>query len=201
MIPITSATEGTSALRTLSDLTSPTTSVLDKDAFLQLLVAQLSCQDPLEPASDTEFISQLTQFAMLEQVEQLNGTTSTNQAYSLMGKYVYVDATGEGTEYAFGQVDGVTIRDGKAYLIIGDEEFAYENVVAVINTVESNLEQVLVQSADLIGKTITAEITDEGGEPMTVSGVVSYINVKDGEVYAIVDGAEVPIGDIEQIQA
>ncbi len=201
MIPITSATEGTSALRTLSDLTSPTTSVLDKDAFLQLLVAQLSCQDPLEPASDTEFISQLTQFAMLEQVEQLNGTTSTNQAYSLMGKYVYVDATGEGTEYAFGQVDGVTIRDSKAYLIIGDEEFAYENVVAVINTVESNLEQVLVQSADLIGKTITAEITDEGGEPMTVSGVVSYINVKDGEVYAIVDGAEVPIGGIEQIQA
>ena len=37
-------------------------SSLDKDAFLQLLVAQMKYQDPLEPTSNTEYISQLATF-------------------------------------------------------------------------------------------------------------------------------------------
>ena len=31
---------------------------MDKDAFLQLLVAQMKYQDPLEPTSNTEYIAQ-----------------------------------------------------------------------------------------------------------------------------------------------
>ena len=39
-----------------------------KDAFLQLLVAQLQNQDPLNPADGMEFLSQLAQFSELEQL-------------------------------------------------------------------------------------------------------------------------------------
>lgn len=199
---ILTSSENTSALRTLSDYTSSTTSTssLDKNAFLQLLVAQLSCQDPLEPASDTEFIAQLAQFTMLEQITALNTTTGTGQAYSLMGKYVSVDKTGQGTDYIFGLVDGVTIKDGTTYLVIGDGEYAYENVVAAINAADSNLEQLLADSVNLIGKTITAEITNSQGNTTTVSGVVSYITAQDSAVYAVVNGAQVPVGSITQIQ-
>ncbi len=197
------ATQSTTGLRTLADLNSSksATSALDKDSFLQLLVAQLSNQDPLEPAKDTEFVAQLAQFSLLEQIQQLNGATSTSQAYSLMGKYVYVDTKGDGKEFAFGMVEGVSIHDGKAYLVIGDEEYAYENVAAVINTTDSDLEEVLVQSADLIGKTVTAQITDSEGETQSVTGVVSHVIAKNGEVYAMVGGTEVPISGIQQIQA
>jgi flagellar basal-body rod modification protein FlgD len=38
-----------------------------KDAFLQLLVAQIRNQNPLEPADGVEFLSQLAQFSQLEQ--------------------------------------------------------------------------------------------------------------------------------------
>ena len=38
-------------------------SSLDKDAFLQLLVAQMKYQDPLQPTSNTEYISQLATFS------------------------------------------------------------------------------------------------------------------------------------------
>jgi flagellar basal-body rod modification protein FlgD len=36
--------------------------------FLQLLVAQLQNQDPMNPTDSTQFVSQLAQFSELEQV-------------------------------------------------------------------------------------------------------------------------------------
>lgn len=53
---------------------------LDKQAFLNLLVAQLSHQDPLNPMDDKEFVAQLAQFTSLEQLTNINtGITSLNE--------------------------------------------------------------------------------------------------------------------------
>jgi flagellar basal-body rod modification protein FlgD len=54
--------------------TNTTGSTMDKDAFLKLLVTQLSHQDPLNPVEDKEFIAQMAQFSTLEQVQNLNKT-------------------------------------------------------------------------------------------------------------------------------
>lgn len=40
---------------------------IDKNMFLQLMVAQLRNQDPLNPTQGTEFVAQLAQFQQLEQ--------------------------------------------------------------------------------------------------------------------------------------
>jgi flagellar basal-body rod modification protein FlgD len=47
---------------------------LGRDAFLQLLVAQMSHQNPLQPQTDGEFIAQLAQFSSLEQLTTMNTT-------------------------------------------------------------------------------------------------------------------------------
>ena len=47
-------------------------SQLGKNDFLTLLIAQLRNQDPLNPASNTEFIAQLAQFSSLEQMTLMN---------------------------------------------------------------------------------------------------------------------------------
>ncbi len=41
---------------------------LNKDTFLQLLVAQIRNQNPLNPADGVQFVTQLAQFSELEQV-------------------------------------------------------------------------------------------------------------------------------------
>ncbi|MEM7342052.1 MAG: flagellar hook capping FlgD N-terminal domain-containing protein [Actinomycetota bacterium] len=47
------------------------TSELDQDAFLQLLIAQLKHQDPLEPSSSEDFIATTAQFTVVEKLEEI----------------------------------------------------------------------------------------------------------------------------------
>ncbi|MBR9805157.1 flagellar biosynthesis protein FlgD, partial [bacterium] len=47
-------------------------SALGKDAFLRLMVAQLQNQDPLNPAENGEFMSQLAQFSSVEGIQNIN---------------------------------------------------------------------------------------------------------------------------------
>jgi flagellar basal-body rod modification protein FlgD len=65
MAPIGS-TNGSPAPTTGAASTSSNTTV-NKNMFLQLLVAQLRNQDPMSPSDGTQFIGQLAQFQQLEQ--------------------------------------------------------------------------------------------------------------------------------------
>lgn len=73
---------------------------LGKNEFLELLVAQLNNQNPLEPQENGEFIAQLAQFSQVEGIEQLNSSmesllsgyqsSQALQASSLVGRKVIV---------------------------------------------------------------------------------------------------------------
>ena len=45
---------------------------MGKDEFLKLLVAQMSNQDPLNPAQGSEYVAQLAQFSSVEQLVEMN---------------------------------------------------------------------------------------------------------------------------------
>lgn len=73
---------------------------LDKNAFLELMVAQLNNQDPLNPQENGEFIAQLAQFSSVEGIDNLNSTVEVMssslqssqalQASALVGRTVHV---------------------------------------------------------------------------------------------------------------
>lgn len=79
---------------------------LGKNAFLQLMVAQLQAQNPLEPSNGTEYISELAQFSQLEQTTNLAQSSSQSvtaqrvaQAVALIGHTVsYADPSTGATE-------------------------------------------------------------------------------------------------------
>lgn len=109
---------------------------MDKEAFLKLLVAQMQYQDPLEPTSNTEYISQLATFSELEAMTNLNESMSISRASQLVGKKVAVETTsattGEAT-YEEGTVDYVRIENGKAYLVIKEKPYPIDDLVDVID--------------------------------------------------------------------
>jgi flagellar basal-body rod modification protein FlgD len=49
----------------------------DKSTFIQLLVAQLKNQNPLNPADGMQFVTQLAQFTNLEQSLEMNASLKT----------------------------------------------------------------------------------------------------------------------------
>ncbi|WP_243544046.1 flagellar hook assembly protein FlgD [Pseudodesulfovibrio tunisiensis] len=50
---------------------------MDQEAFLTILVAQLTHQDPLNPMEDTEMTSQLAEFSSLEQLTSINSSVKS----------------------------------------------------------------------------------------------------------------------------
>ena len=101
---------------------------LDKDAFLQLLVAQMKYQDPLEPTSNTEYISQLATFSELEEMQNVSASMDMYRANSLVGQYVFMN---EENGYAEGQVDYVVYQGGKIYLSVNEQLYNIDDLDTV----------------------------------------------------------------------
>lgn len=110
-------------------------SSLDKEAFLQLLVAQMKYQDPLEPTSNTEYISQLATFSSLEEMQNLNATMTTQQATNLVGKTVIMNVTTSSgaSNVVQGKVDFVVKQNNKVYLSIDDQLYNIDDLDKVVD--------------------------------------------------------------------
>ena len=114
---------------------SKTSDGMDKDAFLQLLVAQMQYQDPLEPTSNTEYISQYAQFSQVEQIQNMAASTDLARASSLVGEQVYIKTTNSkgSTDYIYGKVDYVVYENGKAYLSIDESLYSLDDLDTVVD--------------------------------------------------------------------
>jgi len=110
---------------------------LDSEMFLKLFVSELQHQDPLEPMSNTEYITQMAQFSSVEQAAKLASSfedvlklTEFNSATSLIGNRVsYIDAQSGAS--ADGVVDGVTSEGGEVYLEVGGQKVPPSAVMSV----------------------------------------------------------------------
>jgi flagellar basal-body rod modification protein FlgD len=74
---MTTIASTTSAATTTATSSSSSSLALGTTDFLQLLMTQLTNQNPLDPTDPTEFTSQLATYSGLEQQINMNTTLST----------------------------------------------------------------------------------------------------------------------------
>ena len=98
--------------------------------FLQLLVTQMSSQDPLNPQSDTAFAAQLAQFSALQQSQNMSQNMAVLQANALIGEMVTVTpANGSGS--VTGTVSAVQIASGTPAIMVNGQSYKLNQITAI----------------------------------------------------------------------
>ncbi|MEL7564672.1 MAG: flagellar hook capping FlgD N-terminal domain-containing protein [Dehalobacterium sp.] len=113
---------------TLNNVTN-SNSALDKDAFLRLLTVQLQNQDPSSPQDSDQFMAQMTNFAILEQLQEINtnlsyffDTEKQFQTIQMLGREIMVTDS-EGNE-AQGVAESLIFSaEGPKLKVNGNEYF------------------------------------------------------------------------------
>ena len=117
---------------------------LDIDQFLQLMVTELTNQDPLNPMDNTQLVQQIGEIRQISATTQLSETLlavssgqSLSTASSLIGKHI--TALGANNENLSGVVDKVTVdidpknSDKRTYNVhIGTQSVSLKNVREVL---------------------------------------------------------------------
>ncbi len=102
---------------------------MGQEQFLQLLVAQMQYQDPLEPTSNTEWVAQMATFSMVESLNNMQQAFDKQSANALVGKYVLINDGDNG--YVKGKVDYVTKQDGKTKISVNDKLYDLDKLDTV----------------------------------------------------------------------
>ncbi len=182
---------------------------MDKNAFLTILSAELSNMDPMGDNDSTQYVTQMAQFASMEQMTNLNTTMSSYANNSLVGKGVTLKSVdSQGVNYT-GIVKSVATNSSKTTISVEVNEngtntykdFDVSDILTVldvpdyslpsINNINGNMSFLVASS--FIGKHIELNEKDENS------------NNKTGEVLGIVKDqgvvkVRVKLHDSEDIQ-
>ena len=195
--------------------------VLDKDAFLNLLITQLQNQDPLNPTDSVEFTAQLAQFSSLEQLSNVNdnlellhnyqASINNSQAVSLIGKDI--TAKGNGLRLEDGEPAGCNFNlEGSAALVAvsiydstgefvksfeakdlaaGHQSLFWDGTDKDANKVADGDYTFRVQAADAEGRDIKTTTY--------FSGIVDKVTFENDQAYLICGSQKFSLGDVIQV--
>ena len=119
-----------------ANLARAASNVLESDQFMQILLAQLTHQNPLEPMNNAEMMSQFSQLNSLQELRDIHVAvdklSSSNQVLylaSLIGKTVKVNRP-DGN-YLEGVVEEVITEKDNLQLRIGNEKVSVNDIIEI----------------------------------------------------------------------
>ena len=115
---------------------------LSRQDFMNILLAEMSHQDPLNPVDNQEFLSQLAQLQTLEAttlltqgIESLVALQRLSSAGQLIG--MAIRGAGSGGEEITGTVERIIVRGNQVAVSVNGTELPLENIEALWRAGES----------------------------------------------------------------
>lgn len=193
---------------------------LGKQDFLNLLLKQLSYQDPMNPMDSTQFTTQLSQFSSLEELTNINSTLSDVLAFqqsmqnasvaNLIGKTVKVD--GNSTQLsdkaemnyelsADASAVDISIYDGSGKLVrtanigarpAGSQSYTWDGKDSFGNTLPQGSYSFDIGARDISGNPVPSR--------SIASGTVTEVLFERGLTYIKLNGgAKINLSEIKSI--
>jgi len=140
-------TAATNQQTTADAINSATSQTLSEQDFLNLLVTQMTQQDPLNPETNEDLLSQMVGFSTLASntttqtdMGQLASGQTFSEATALIGSQVnlQVDASGDTAQ---GIVSGVDASSGTAQIIVNGQSYNLSQVLLVTPPSTSSTQQ------------------------------------------------------------
>ncbi|WP_019123306.1 flagellar hook assembly protein FlgD [Brevibacillus massiliensis] len=185
---------------------------IDQNAFMRLMIEQLKYQDPLSPMDNQQFVQQTAIMTMVERLtrmqslmEESNSSLLNIRQYEqLVGKTATYDLTtkdpdtGEvSKEPKTGSIDGVKMKDGKIYFIIGEDVVPREDVTGVDSSSTGDTGDWLdstLKYTQMIGYTVSykgqQENPDGTSSGTDKSGVIAAVSMKNGLIEFHLDNGD-----------
>ena len=184
-------------------------SQMDMNDFFNLLVAQMTNQDMMNPTNDTEFIAQMAQFSALQGVQTIQEYQLSAYATSYVGKTVtiaHADDNGS-LKTVEGVVERVTFYDGKPQVLVGGKAYELHTVMEVIDPTAVAAQQAtgsgavsLSEASSYIGKIVLVEYMDTDGVKVSKEGVVTSAVLKNGLSHVMIEGKSYPARAIVHVR-
>ncbi len=189
---------------------TPPDQTMDKDMFFKILITQLQNQDPMNPMEDRDFIAQLATFSTLEKMTELNSTMQMALANDMVGKSVVaVTKNKNGDEVTVaGKIDSSFMKNGQIHFMMGtDYIFTSDKIQQVFDDGEQ-FNNLVVNTANLIGKTVKAtipnpdyneETNNEVEKTIEVTGAITSVTVVNGRIILKMGDKDIEIFQVSEI--
>lgn len=178
--------------------------------FLSLMVAQLQNQDFMNPVDDTQYVTQLAQFATMQQMQEMATYMKTNYVMSLVGKNITAakfSISGE-LQKETGVVEKISLVNNEYFIYVNGKQFSLEQIMEINSSAsadgsENEKKEDSVQMdylLSLIGRTVTVRQRDEDGDPTgKLTGVVEKISTENGKYQVCIDGEWYPLDNVLEV--
>lgn len=191
-----------------------TNELVNSETFMKLLVAEMTNQNPLEPTSNTQFISQLATFSQMEYSRTSSTYAVANYASSLVGKTATASKMdGKNLVTKTGVVESVTKNaSNNSYIVkIDGESFDLSKITAVKETekggestdndlsgTQNALGESIARASSMVGMFASVKKTEDGITTED-NGFIASIKVKDGVISAVINNREYKLSDITEV--
>ena len=165
---------------------------ISTDTFFSLLMAEMSNQDPLEPTSNTEFVSQMAQFTALQAQQDNLKYSMSNYAAGLVGKTLTMNAQSDDGTLLSGVCTGVSISGSDVKVVVDGKQYDLSAVKAISDTVSKGTLHTMTEALGYVGKEVTVKVLGDDGKfyyakgkvelylrPETAQGIfVNFMNIQ-----------------------
>ena len=164
-----------------------------------MLISAISNQDPLEPTSNTEFVSQMAQFTALQAQQDNLKYSMSNYAAGLVGKTLTMNAQTDDGTLLSGVCTGVNISGSDVKVVVDGKQYDLSAVKGINDTENTGTLHTISEALGFVGKEVMVKVLGDDGKFYYAKGKVESAEMKDGDAKIVIDNYLYSIDEIVHV--